>query len=262
MRRKVLRLLQDYRSFHTPYGGAMPVDETGVKDASYGAAGYVETGEAFTDKEREFLTPSYKHLDDALYKLETGSPAQRNAYLTLLKPYLGDPGDPSIVDKWNLYPYDCRKEWHDMAIEELAEMLAGKKINVVWPKRMSTRQEKHVDRMNDDAWRIYKQLRAEGKGKTRSVADAALITGYTQRRMWEIVGSREQAEEREAMEDEEHMTEAEKEVRNLKRDNERLRKQLNATTRAIAKGRYLDAEIIAEWPEHTLAEVMSEIHEG
>ncbi len=46
------------------------------------------------------------------------------------------------------------------------------------------------------------------------------------------------------------------------RARERLRSQLNATTRALAKGRYLDAEIIEVWPDVTLAEVMAEIHEN
>lgn len=252
--------MQDYRSYHSPYGGAMPLEETGVKDASYGPAGLIEEGQAFSEKQRELLAPSYKYLDDALYKLETGSPAQRNAYLTLLRPYLGDPGDPSIVDKWKQHTFDCRMEWHDIAVEELAVMLKDKKLNVVWPKRMSTRQETHVDRMNDDAWRIYKQLRAEGKGKSRAVSDAALITGYTERRIWQIVKIRENAEDAEVEAEHVQETTASR-IQRLERENAKLKSQLNATTKAIAKGRYLDAEIIAEWPEETLAGVMAGIHE-
>ncbi len=45
-------------------------------------------------------------------------------------------------------------------------------------------------------------------------------------------------------------------IAELKQDNERLQSQLNATTRALTKGRYLDAGIIEEMPDVTLAEVM------
>jgi hypothetical protein len=43
------------------------------------------------------------------------------------------------------------------------------------------------------------------------------------------------------------------------KERERLQGRLDAAERALAKGRYLDTEIIAEWPEVTLAEVMWEI---
>jgi hypothetical protein len=44
-KREVLQLLRDYRAWHTPHGGAMPLDETGVADASYGPAGLIEAGQ-------------------------------------------------------------------------------------------------------------------------------------------------------------------------------------------------------------------------
>jgi hypothetical protein len=60
--REVLQLLKDYRTFHTAFGGAMPLDETHVVDAAYGPAGMVASGAAFEERDVPGLRRSYEKL--------------------------------------------------------------------------------------------------------------------------------------------------------------------------------------------------------
>lgn len=194
--REIFTLLRDYRVFHTPFGSAMPVDETGVKDASYGPAGYIESGQAFSESERELLAESYTHLDRALLKMKNKDQGKAvdigfMLWLALFPPYLGDPGDPGLVEEWRKDPNNQQVTWIDKAVEWLADELADTDLFVVWPKRMSTRVSKKVDDANDEVWRLYRTMRGEGRSKSYCVRTAALLTGYSERRVWEIVKIRE-----------------------------------------------------------------------
>ncbi len=47
----ILDLLKLYRTYHTAFGGAMPLDETHVVDAAYGPAGMIVAGAAFEERD-------------------------------------------------------------------------------------------------------------------------------------------------------------------------------------------------------------------
>src|SRR4028118_2158126 len=68
--RDVEQLLKDYRAWHSAYGGARALEDTGVKDASYGPAGYIWTGAAFDRGDRRLLAESYEALEHALTMLK------------------------------------------------------------------------------------------------------------------------------------------------------------------------------------------------
>lgn len=189
-RREVLQLLKDYRTWHSAFGGSMPLDETGVVDASYGPAGIVMAGTQFEDRDRKLLAQSMADLENALTILKADGHIGMTCYLLLLSPYLGDPADPSIVSGWRKSQPGAAR-WHDLAIEKLAHYLRRVELHVVWPKRMTGQQEEQIDRRNDDFYRLYRQFRAEGQGKTSAVKNAAVMEGYSERRGWQIVGVRE-----------------------------------------------------------------------
>jgi hypothetical protein len=52
-------------------------------------------------------------------------------------------------------------QWHDLAVEKLAEYLKGKDLFVIHPKRMTTREEKQVERMNDEFFGLYRRIKVE-----------------------------------------------------------------------------------------------------
>ena len=62
----VLQLLKDYGVFVSNFGGAMPLDETRVVDASYGPACMVLTGAGFRKGNVSGLLRSYRALVTAL----------------------------------------------------------------------------------------------------------------------------------------------------------------------------------------------------
>lgn len=170
----------------------MPLEETGLKDANYGPAGYVEAGQEHR-KNRELLAESYEALEHAITLLKADGQEGFTCWLTLLGPYLGEPGDPSLVDVWRKRGYHGRVEWHDRAVEKLAWYLRATDLFVVWPKRMTSQEEKQIERRNDELHALYQRLREDGKSKTQAVKDAAAMTGYSERRAWEIVGVRDSA---------------------------------------------------------------------
>ena len=219
-----MQLLRDYRAFHTAFGGARPFDETNVVDAAYGPAGYIGAGQAFDKADRRLLAESFAHLEHALTLLQKEHMA---AYLVLLSPYLSDPADPSLVEAWRererkwerererlrqtkaktdaeraerqrrLAEHEKKKprlaEWHDLAVDKLAGYLERVDLYVAWPARMSSQQETQIERRNDELYALYRKLREEKMGKTKAVETAAEMCGYSERRAWEIVRSRESA---------------------------------------------------------------------
>ena len=80
---------------------------------------------------------------------------------------------------------------HERAVRLLAMFLEKERLHVVFPKRMTSREEKQVERRNDEFYSLYRRLREEGKRKTQAVEDAAVMCGYGKTRAWEIVGARE-----------------------------------------------------------------------
>lgn len=141
-----------------------------------------------------------------------------SAYSALIEPYLSDPADFSIVqdlrdrvrklDKENKQRQRAKPskppkvalvsprrflERHDAAIEWLAKDLQHEELHVVWPARMTSQEEKEIDRRNDELYALYARLRDDGKKKTDAVKVAADMTGYSERRAWDIVTGRQSA---------------------------------------------------------------------
>lgn len=235
-RREILQLLKDYRPWHTPHGGAMPLDETGVIDAAYGPAGLIQTGQAFPRKDRRLLRETYEDLDHALNILKV---ADHDLWIALHRPYLSDAADASVVAEWRrkagpideaehglrelLYrtrgsgKKEAEKDaqvlaelretarqgsrdakgavdLHDLAIRVLSLLLYNVDLHVVFPKRMTSGAEKAIENRNFEAFALYETFRyAEGMSKSSAVKKAAEHTGYTERRVWQIVGVREPA---------------------------------------------------------------------
>lgn len=168
-------------------------------DAAYGAAGYIESGQNYDRRDRARLAESYRLLEHALTLLKNDGTEGMAAYLVLLSPYLSDPADPSLVAEWRKNPNDQRTGWHDLAISKLADYLAFKDLYVIWPARMSAREERQMERRNSEFFALYQRIKAElrdaGRSETKAnseaVATAAIHCGYSKRRGYEIVQARE-----------------------------------------------------------------------
>ena len=199
-RLEVLQLLRDYRAYHTPFGGAMMLEDTHISEASYGPAGYIEAGQEFTEMQKEDLEESYKLLDHAITLLKAEGQLGFTCWLMLLSPYLGSEADPAIVQVWSRRG-DHRREYHDKAVERLAHFLRHETLYPVWASRMTSNEAAQVDRRNTELYAVYNTLRAEGNRKSESVKKAAAICGYAERRAWDIVGAREPKQEQQSFSD-------------------------------------------------------------
>jgi len=61
----------------------------------------------------------------------------------------------------------------------------------VWPKRMTTREEKQVEWMNDEFFAVYRRLREDAMKHGAAIKTAAEMQGYGLTRAYEIVNLRE-----------------------------------------------------------------------
>jgi hypothetical protein len=184
-KREVVQLLKDYQDWHAAFGGAGEINLQAL--GQYGPAGMIFKGMAFDPKQRGMLEESFDLLEKALTLLKG---EHFEVWLLLHGPYIGDPGDPALVEQWR-EKRPGLVEWHDFAIEKLATYLKDQDLYVAWPARMATRREKHVERMNDEFYSLYQKLIKEGERKTKVVQTAAEWCGYGPTRAWEIVRIRE-----------------------------------------------------------------------
>ena len=194
-KREVLQLLRDYRARHTPHGGAMPLDGTGVADASYGPAGLIEAGQGSSKKHRTRLKKTCEDLDHALKLLKS---ADHDLWIALHRPYLSGTADPSIVAGWRRKAERGNRdakgavELHDLAVRVLAILLHGVDLYVVFPKRMTSREEKQVERRNDEFFALYRRYRDEDRmSYNKAIETAAEHCGYSRSRGYEIADLRE-----------------------------------------------------------------------
>ena len=192
-KREVTQLLKDYRAWHTAYGGAAELNLESM--GQYGPAGMIEEGMAFESRRQRMLAETYGLLEYALILLKKDD---LSAWISLIEPYLGDPADPSVVDDWRKKTEQgyisaaLFIERHDRAIVKLAEYLKGHDLYVAWPKRMSTRQEEQVDRMNDEFFALYQRYHYEDKmSRNKAIETAAEHCGYSRSRAYEIANLRE-----------------------------------------------------------------------
>jgi hypothetical protein len=189
-KREVLQLLRDYRDWHSAYGaaGEMNFESRG----QYGPAGMIFKGMAFDAKHRHMLEDSFYLLEQALTLLKY---EEMHLWLLLLSPYLGDPGDPSLVDVWRKKKPRLA-EHHDLAITKLAEYLQHQDLYVAWPDRMKSRRPATVKERNDEFYMAYQQERKEGETKRKAIQIAAEWCGYSEYRGYEIIRVREGGEPR------------------------------------------------------------------
>jgi hypothetical protein len=168
----------------------MPAEESYLASAAYGSAAFIEAGAYWPPEVREAARETYDLLEHALTLLEHEGIVGRSCWLVLLSPYLSDPADPSLVARW-------RKEkprladWHDLAIRKLAGYLAAQNLFVMFPSRMTSGEERQIERRNAELYTVYQEMRAEGRRKSEAVELAAEFCGYSVRRAWDIVGARE-----------------------------------------------------------------------
>jgi hypothetical protein len=194
-RREVLQLLRDWRAFHTPFGGAMPTDESHLRSAEYTSGGYIESGDEFHPHDRRRLAESMDYLRHALTLLRI---EDFDAWLSLRRPYLSDTADFALVSEWREKARrgseDARGviELHDRGVGRLAGYLANTSLYVVFPKRMSSMREKQIERRNDELWSLYKTFRySDGMSRNKAIEKASEHCGYGRSRGYEIVDGRE-----------------------------------------------------------------------
>src|SRR5215207_8911082 len=180
--RAVLQLLRDFRAFHSPFGGATPIDSTlNLESAgSYGPAGLIFAGSEFDRSDRKLLRESFEDLNVALRRLRLEKSVGKHpngdnisgvaAWTALVEPYLADPADPSIVDdlrsrvakldaenkqRQMLKPPKpprvalvnvCRYlERHDVAVSWLAWALRGVDLYTIESRLMSSEEDKSIE---------------------------------------------------------------------------------------------------------------------
>lgn len=201
----VLQLLRDYRAFHSPRGGAAPLDETGVVDASYGPGGITFTGSGFEPEDRRRLEESYRALNAALRLLRRD---HMDLWVSLVEPYLADPADPGAPEEWRRRlaeldeknaairkrndlvrrgkrpgPIETEEtalvftrlqlERHDQAIEKLSRYLEDVDLHYVGAKIMSESEEAAHDRRNANVFAHVQRLRVAGLSERAAIAEAA-----------------------------------------------------------------------------------------
>jgi hypothetical protein len=187
-------LLKDYRPFKSAFGGAMPLDETGVRDASYGPAGIVLTGVQFEKRDVELLAESYDTLDRALRELMRHD---FQLWASLIEPYLSDIADNSVVEDWReklealdkenaarrkakkpervalVYPR-LQLMRHEKAVEWLTDHLKGEDLHVVFPKLMSERERAAGDAANAQIYAYYQRVRVAGRTHRGAISQTAV----------------------------------------------------------------------------------------
>jgi hypothetical protein len=192
--RQVLQLLKDYRSWHTAFGGSLTPEDSHMRSAAYGPAALIEQGAYWPKRWRAAARTTYEKLEHALTLLQHDGTLGMSCWLVLHSFYLGADADPSEVERLEKTRPNLKK-WRDLAVKKVAGYLAGHDLFVIMPSRMTSNAAKQIDLRNDEAWALYQQLRSEGRRKTEAVKTTAILCGYSERRIWEIVKTRGSASE-------------------------------------------------------------------
>ncbi len=195
----------------------MPLDETGVRDASYGPAGLITTGAGFKEGDIEDLRDSYRKLNAAIRRLrrehkprwvEEWRPFRHKdaprilrrdrfpLWAVLIGPYLGDPADPSIVDDWREKVRALDKENTEIRkSNEKREALLRKgkkahpyqypKVRYVFARRQLERHDRAIKALAEDLKDeklhvVYPKLMSE-REKAAGEAHNAQVYAYWQR---------------------------------------------------------------------------------
>lgn len=205
--RDVLALLRDLRPYETAFGGAMPLDDTHVAEASYGPAGMVFRGQQYRKEDIVLLGRSLDKLRLALRILRH---EDFDAWVSLIEPYLGDPADSGAVEdrRRKLAELDEENaairrentrrikkgrpakpervrlvfarqilERHDRAVKALAGYLKNEDLHVVNPRLMSNKEHGEMERQNAEVYALYQRLRVSGLKHAAACEQAAEMLG-------------------------------------------------------------------------------------
>jgi hypothetical protein len=136
------------------------------------------------------LRKSYEKLGHALTMIKQ---EDFRAWMALVTPYLGDPGDPSVVAEHRakaeegFFSARLFVDRHERAIRLLAMFLEKERLHVVFPKRMTRREETQVERRNDELYATYRRLREDGMKRGKAMAPAvAQLAGASV--FWAVTG--------------------------------------------------------------------------
>ncbi len=182
----------------------MPLDDTGVIDASYGPAGLIWRGMEYGKSDRAALARSLARLRLALRVLRY---EDFDAWASLVNPYLGDPADSGMVDDWRRKVAELdseneairrdnerrRKkgrpekpervrfvfarmqlERHDRAIRKLAGYLKHTRLHVVFPRLMSERERAAGESANAQIYAFYERVRVAGRTHRGAIGQTAV----------------------------------------------------------------------------------------
>lgn len=204
-KREIVQLLRDFRSYFTPFGSTMPLEEQHMSNEDYGPAGLIFAGTEFDRP--DLFEESFYALRAALVLLRK---EDFQAWASLVDPYLGDPADASMVDDWRKKLVELDKEnaqlkkagkrprvalvvprmfleRHDRAVEKLAEYLKNEDLHVIFTKRMSEEEEKKMEDQNQEIAAVVQRLRAGGLTVAAAVAQTAEDYGVSQGMVERIV---------------------------------------------------------------------------
>lgn len=186
---EVEQLLKDYAAYHYPSSvqGTMNIEAQRPGPGSWPLAKkqYLERS--------PLLRLTYDHLDRALRRLHD---EEVSAWLAIHDIYLDPDFSPSRIAHLHVRAREGQDAQHTLVnigygIRCIASYLAATDLHVIWPARMTSREEKQVERRNDELYAVYLRHRDEGKSRGRAIADAATECGYGTSRTYEIVNLRE-----------------------------------------------------------------------
>lgn len=169
----VLNLLKDYQAWHAAFGGAGEINLQAM--GQFGPAGMIRKGAGFvganlTRDRWRALARSYQHLEEALEWLKRDHFA---FWMVLKKPYTGDPGDPSIVERWRKSENNNSIKWHDMAIALLCQYLKNTELFSVGTSHMSEEENRAVEDQYSEWVAVFGRLRTKGFNEDQAVAQLA-----------------------------------------------------------------------------------------
>lgn len=197
---EVLGLLIDYAAFRAAFGGALPLDESHLQSASYGPAGYIETGTEFHKEGNvALLKQSFGFLNIALKILYHKHP---ELFESLIEPYFADPADPGLIGHWRRLiaamdkENDLRRrakppkplvvalkepadflERHDKAIEQLAAYLANVDLYYIPVSQLSESEAKADEHREQQIYASYQRYRTAGNRSEHAVEMTAAEFG-------------------------------------------------------------------------------------
>lgn len=191
---EIEQLLKDYVAYHYPSSlqGTMNTEAQRPGPGSWPLAKlqYLERS--------PLLKKTYEHLDRALEQLRREHWPE---WLLIRTAYLDPDTSPSKVAHWRKLAKDhlgarLQLEMLEDGIRTLARYLADVELHVIWPQRMTSREEKQVERRNDELYAVYLRHREEGTSRGKAIEKAATECGYSPGRASKIVKLRESSKEK------------------------------------------------------------------